>query len=44
MRWPSERYATEYGDLSPHLTGPPAPDDDGERVRRRLLLDLPDAW
>ena len=52
VRWPSERYATEYGDASPHLAGahPGVPEratataDTDALARARLLLDLPPAW
>lgn len=43
IRWPSPRYATEYGPDSAYLTAP-APAEHEELVRRRLLLDLPEAW
>ena len=51
IRWPSERYETEYGPLASYgreatgperaIAGDPALDD---LVRRRVLLDLPDRW
>jgi SAM-dependent methyltransferase len=44
LRWPSERYAREYGPRSGYLPGrwpEPLPAD---AARRRLLLDLPEAW
>jgi SAM-dependent methyltransferase len=43
VAWPSPRYAQEYGPLSEHLRGG---HDAGplERARRRLDLDLPEAW
>lgn len=52
VRWPSDRYETEYAALSPHLQGVHA--DVPERAtagpatetaaRARLLLDLPASW
>ena len=44
LRWPSERYAAEYGPRSGHLPArwpDPLPPD---AARRRLLLDLPEQW
>ncbi|MPQ96988.1 methyltransferase domain-containing protein [Modestobacter sp. I12A-02628] len=44
LRWPSERYAAEYGPRSGYLPSrwpDPLPAD---AARRRLLLDLPEAW
>jgi SAM-dependent methyltransferase len=44
LRWPSERYAREYGPRSAHLPDrwpDPLPPD---AARRRLLVDLPEAW
>ena len=44
LRWPSERYAAEYGPRSGHLPArwpDPLPDD---AARRRLLVDLPEQW
>lgn len=44
LRWPSERYAAEYGPRSAHLPArwpDPLPAD---AARRRLLVDLPEAW
>jgi SAM-dependent methyltransferase len=38
-RWPSERYAQEYGPHSGYLTA-----DGGDLVRRRVLVDLPEGW
>jgi SAM-dependent methyltransferase len=43
IAWPSERYAQEYGPLSEHLCAPPDLTA-AERARRRLDLDLPEAW
>lgn len=52
IRWPSDRYATEYGPLAtypPHATGPrtavagSGPEIDA-LARRRVLLDLPASW
>lgn len=53
VRWPSERYEQEYAEQSDHLR-PPFPtevpeeavmsDTVCELARRRLLLDLPEAW
>lgn len=49
LRWPSERYARDYADRSPYLppTAPSAQALAADRegwARRRVLLDLPDAW
>nr|WP_243850293.1 class I SAM-dependent methyltransferase [Modestobacter marinus] len=44
LRWPSERYAAEYGPRSGHLPArwpEPLPAD---AARRRLLVDLPEQW
>ncbi|RBY79645.1 class I SAM-dependent methyltransferase [Geodermatophilus sp. TF02-6] len=44
LRWPSERYAAEYGPRSGYLPArwpDPLPAD---AARRRLLVDLPEAW
>ncbi len=44
LTWPSERYAAEYGPRSAHLPArwpDPLPPD---AARRRLLVDLPEAW
>ena len=44
LTWPSERYAAEYGPRSAHLPErwpDPLPAD---AARRRLLVDLPEAW
>jgi SAM-dependent methyltransferase len=44
LRWPSERYAGEYGPRSTYLPArwpDPLPAD---AARRRLLVDLPEAW
>jgi SAM-dependent methyltransferase len=42
VRWPSERYAREYGPLSGHLA---LVDGEPEALaRRRVLVDLPEAW
>ncbi|CCH86325.1 Methyltransferase type 11 [Modestobacter italicus] len=44
LRWPSERYAAEYGPRSGHLPArwpDPLPAD---AARRRLLVDLPEQW
>ncbi|WP_369140713.1 methyltransferase domain-containing protein [Modestobacter versicolor] len=44
LRWPSERYAAEYGPRSAHLPArwpDPLPAD---AARRRLLVDLPEQW
>ena len=44
LRWPSERYAAEYGPRSGHLPDrwpDPLPAD---AARRRLLVDLPEHW
>jgi SAM-dependent methyltransferase len=44
LRWPSERYAGEYGPRSGYLPArwpDPLPAD---AARRRLLVDLPEAW
>ena len=44
LRWPSERYAQEYGPRSDYLPArwpDPLPPD---AARRRLLLDLPEQW
>lgn len=46
VRWPSDRYALEYAADSPHLREA-AELRDGARstlARRRILLDLPEAW
>jgi SAM-dependent methyltransferase len=44
VRWPSARYRDEYAALSGHLAGadPAAPRE--ELARRRVLVDLPEAW
>lgn len=49
--WPSPRFAAEYADQAPYLTGEPAepapgsvPDDVARLARRRILLDLPEHW
>jgi SAM-dependent methyltransferase len=49
LRFPSERYATEYGDAMRYLTRPVAGDAApaaavAELTRRRVLVDLPEAW
>lgn len=53
VRWPSERYEQEYAHASSFLTGGAAAevpetaamgDDVADLARRRLLLDLPEAW
>jgi SAM-dependent methyltransferase len=49
VRWPSERYETEYAAQSEHLTAPVAPQADpaaavAALARRRVLVDLPQAW
>jgi hypothetical protein len=44
LRWPSARYAAEYGPRSEHLPTrwpDPLPPD---AARRRLLVDLPERW
>jgi SAM-dependent methyltransferase len=44
LRWPSERYAAEYGPRSGYLPArwpDPVPAD---AARRRLLVDLPEQW
>jgi len=44
LRWPSQRYAEEYGPRSSYLPAQwpdPLPAD---AARRRLLVDLPEAW
>jgi SAM-dependent methyltransferase len=44
LRWPSRRYAREYGPRSGHLPARwpvPLPPD---AARRRLLVDLPEEW
>jgi hypothetical protein len=44
LRWPSDRYAAEYGPRSGHLPArwpDPLPAD---AARRRLLVDLPEEW
>ncbi|PRY50989.1 methyltransferase family protein [Geodermatophilus tzadiensis] len=44
LTWPSERYAAEYGPRSAYLPArwpDPLPAD---AARRRLLVDLPEAW
>ena len=44
LRWPSPRYAQEYGPRSTYLPErwpDPLPDD---AARRRLLVDLPERW
>jgi SAM-dependent methyltransferase len=44
LRWPSERYAAEYGPRSGYLPArwpDPLPPD---AARRRLLVDLPEQW
>ena len=44
LRWPSERYAGEYGPRSAYLPArwpDPLPAD---AARRRLLVDLPEQW
>lgn len=41
--WPSERYEQEYAADMAYLTGP-APDSREEQIRRRILVDLPEAW
>ncbi len=44
LTWPSDRYAREYGPRSAHLPArwpDPLPAD---AARRRLLVDLPEAW
>lgn len=44
LRWPSERYAAEYGPRSAYLPArwpDPLPAD---AARRRLLVDLPEHW
>ncbi len=44
LRWPSERYATEYGPRSTYLP-PRLPDPlPADAARRRVLVDLPEAW
>ncbi len=44
LTWPSERYAAEYGPRSSHLP-PRWPDPlPADAARRRLLVDLPEAW
>lgn len=44
LRWPSERYAEEYGPRSSYLP-PRWPDPlPPDAARRRLLLDLPEQW
>ena len=52
IRWPSERYATEYGPLATYPTATDAPDAAvaGQTAaidalaRRRVFLDLPERW
>ncbi len=52
IRWPSERYATEYGPLATYPARTDAPDTAiaGQNAaidalaRRRALLDLPERW
>lgn len=44
LRWPSDRYAAEYGPRSAHLPErwpDPLPAD---AARRRILVDLPERW
>jgi SAM-dependent methyltransferase len=41
VRWPSPRWQEEYAPLSEHLT---APAELGDPRRRRLVVDLPEAW
>ncbi|MGY1609481.1 class I SAM-dependent methyltransferase [Geodermatophilus sp. SYSU D00700] len=44
LTWPSERYAAEYGPRSSYLP-PRWPDPlPADAARRRLLVDLPEAW
>ncbi|WP_409332615.1 class I SAM-dependent methyltransferase [Trujillonella humicola] len=44
LTWPSERYAAEYGPRSAYLP-PRWPDPlPADAARRRLLVDLPEAW
>ena len=44
LRWPSERYREEYEALSSHLRGVDRSAGEDELYRRRVLLDLPEAW
>ena len=44
VRWPSTRYGEEYGALSDHLRGIDPQAGTEELYRRRVLLDLPEAW
>jgi SAM-dependent methyltransferase len=44
IRWPSVRYRQEYEALSGHLRGVDLSAGEDELYRRRVLLDLPEAW
>jgi hypothetical protein len=51
IRWPSERYAKEYGEVATYPLEAAGPECGvaGDRaiedlVRRRVLLDLPPSW
>jgi SAM-dependent methyltransferase len=44
LRWPSERYAGEYGPRSGYLPARSPDPLPADAARRRLLVDLPEAW
>lgn len=44
LAWPSERYAAEYGPRSTYLPARRPDPLPADAARRRLLVDLPEAW